>query len=79
MNKLIIALLKPLSFLPALLIMYMIFSFSSQTGTESSQLSFKVSQKLVQVGAKVLDKDLTQEEISMYAEKYHFLVRNSPI
>ena len=75
MNKLIIALLKPLSFLPALLIMYMIFSFSSQTGTESSQLSFKVSQKLVQVGAKVLDKDLTQEEISMYAEKYHFLVR----
>lgn len=75
MNKLIIALLKPLSFLPALLIMYMIFSFSGQTGDQSGQLSFKVSQKLVQVGAAILDKDLTAEEITMYADKYHFLVR----
>lgn len=75
MNKIIIALLKPLSFLPALLIMYMIFSFSSQTGTESSQLSYKVSQKLVQVGAAILDRDLTQEEIDLYANKYHYAVR----
>ena len=75
MNKLIIYLLKPLSFLPALLIMYMIFSFSSQTGTESGQLSYKVSQKLVQVGAVILDKDLSQSEIDMYAEKYHGHVR----
>ena len=69
MNKLIIHFLKPLSFLPALLIMYMIFTFSSQTGTESGQLSYKVSQKLVQVGAAILDKDLSQSEIDMYAEK----------
>ncbi|MBS6196393.1 MAG: VanZ family protein [Clostridiales bacterium] len=75
MNKLIIALLKPLSFLPALLIMYTIFSFSSQTGAESGNLSFKVSRKLVQVGAVVLDRDLSQEEIDMYADKYHFAVR----
>ena len=75
MNKLIIYLLKPLSFLPALLIMYMIFSFSSQTGTESGQLSYKVSQKLVQVGAVILDKDLSQSDIDMYAEKYHGHVR----
>lgn len=75
MNKIIIMLLKPLSFLPALLIMYMIFSFSSQTGTESGQLSYKVSQKLVQAGAMVLDRDLSQTEIDMYAEKYHGPVR----
>ena len=73
MNKLIIALLKPLSFLPALLIMYMIFSFSSQTGTESSQLSFKVSQKLVQVGAKVLDKDLTRKKSRCMRKNIIFL------
>ena len=30
MNRIVVALLKPLSFLPALLVMYMIFSFSSQ-------------------------------------------------
>lgn len=75
MNKIIIALLKPLSFLPALLVMYMIFSFSSQTGDESGQLSFSISQKFVQVGAVLLDKDLSPEEITMYAEKYHYLVR----
>ena len=75
MNKLIIHFLKPLSFLPALLIMYMIFTFSSQTGTESGQLSYKVSQKLVQVGAAILDKDLSQSEIDMYAGKYHGSVR----
>lgn len=75
MNKLIIALLKPLSFLPALLIMSMIFSFSSQTGAESGDLSFRVSQKLVQAGAAVLDRDLSQAEIDMYANKYHFAVR----
>ena len=75
MNRIIVALLKPLSFLPALLIMYMIFSFSSQEGTESSQLSYKVSQKLVQVGAMILDKDLSQEEIDLYAERYHGPVR----
>lgn len=75
MNKLIIALLKPLSFLPALLIMYMIFTFSSQTGVESGDLSLKVSRKLVQVGAMVLDRDLSQAEINMYADKYHFAVR----
>lgn len=75
MNRFVITLLKPLSFLPALLIMYMIFSFSSQTGTESSQLSYKVSQKLVQVGAVILDRDLSDAEINMYAEKYHGPVR----
>ena len=32
-------LLKPLSFLPAILMMYVIFSFSSADGVESSDLS----------------------------------------
>ena len=75
MNRIVVALLKPLSFLPALLVMYMIFSFSSQDGTESGQLSYKVSQKLVEVGAVILDKDLSQDEIDMYAQQYHGAVR----
>ena len=39
--------LKPLSFLPALCMMYLIFSFSAQTGTESGSLSYQVSKILV--------------------------------
>ena len=70
-HKVIITLLKPLSFLPALLVMYLIFSFSAQNGTESGDLSFKVSVKLVEVGSEVLDMKLTDSEIQMYANKYH--------
>ena len=42
-------LLKPLSFLPALMLMYMIYSFSAQPGEVSSALSYKVSYKIVPV------------------------------
>ena len=48
------ALLKPLSFLPALCLMYMIFSFSAQDGATSSQLSYKVSYTIVETGGKIL-------------------------
>ena len=41
--------LKPFSFLPALAIMYLIFTFSSQTGEVSGALSYKVSYKVVQI------------------------------
>ena len=75
LHKVIITLLKPLSFLPALLVMYMIFSFSAQNGTESGDLSFKVSVKLVEVGSEVLDMKLTDSEMQIYANKYHHYVR----
>lgn len=39
--------LKPLSFLPALCMMYLIFSFSAQTGSESGSASYQVSKLLV--------------------------------
>ena len=42
-----ITLLKPLSFLPAILMMYVIYSFSAQTGEVSGQLSYKISYKIV--------------------------------
>ena len=40
MKELITFVLKPLSFLPALAIMYIIYSFSGQTGEESGNLSY---------------------------------------
>ena len=55
-KKLLRYLLKPLSFLPAILVMYMIFSFSAQTGVSSAQLSRKVSDKVVVTMNTVVEK-----------------------
>lgn len=73
--KLIRALLKPLSFLPALCLMYMIFSFSSQDGNTSSALSYKVSYKIVETGAKILGENLEPWQIDSIAQRFHGPVR----
>ena len=39
--------LKPLSFVPALCMMYVIFQFSAATGVESSRTSSKICVKIV--------------------------------
>lgn len=48
--------LKPLSLLPALCMMYVIYNFSAQTGTESGSLSYQVSKLLVLAYNKLLFK-----------------------
>lgn len=68
-------LLKPLSFIPAILMMYLIVGFSSQTGNVSAQLSYKVTYKIVVTIDQVSDMHLTQEQINSCVEKYHFYVR----
>ena len=40
-------LLKPLSFIPAIVMMYLIFMFSAQNSSESGQLSLLVSKYIV--------------------------------
>lgn len=67
--------LKPLSFVPAILVMYMIFRLSAQDGASSSQLSLKVSTKIVVTADKVLKKNLSDEQIKHYAERIHYYVR----
>lgn len=73
--RIIATLLKPLSFVPALLMMYVIFTFSSQTGTESSNLSNKVTESALIVVDHVLDKGWSEEDIQVRVEKYGFYVR----
>lgn len=68
-------LLKPLSFLPALFVMYMIFSFSAQDGATSAGLSRRVSIWLVEAGNKLLHKDFSAAQILAHAEQIHFYVR----
>lgn len=67
--------LKPLSFVPAIVVMYFILNFSGQSGIDSAQLSYKVTQKLVILAGDITDRNLTQEEINVYTEKYHYYVR----
>ena len=65
------ALLKPLSFLPALCLMYMIFSFSAQDGATSSQLSYKVSYTIVETGGKILGENWEPWQIDSIATRFH--------
>ncbi|MCR5655214.1 MAG: VanZ family protein [Lachnospiraceae bacterium] len=67
--------LKPLSFLPAIFMMYFIFSMSAQTGDESGSLSLKVSTAIVKVANEVLDENWTPEQVLNKAEEYHHIVR----
>lgn len=75
MKKLIIYLLKPFSFLPAIAVMYMIFSFSSQTGADSGNLSYKVSYGIVTAADRVLEKNLSEDEKADYAVRIELPVR----
>lgn len=75
MKKFIIYLLKPFSFLPALAMMYLIFSFSGQTGAESGNLSHEISYKIVSAADQILDKNLSEWEKQSYTDKIELPVR----
>ena len=68
-------LLKPLSFVPALILMYMIFSFSAQPGDVYSQLSYKVSVKIVETADYIFDANLDYYQIDEWANKINFITR----
>ena len=69
------AMLKPLSFLPAIGMMCLIYYLSGQDGVTSAGLSLKVSIKVLEIAAKVFDHTLTTEEILYYADIIHFMIR----
>jgi VanZ family protein len=70
-------LLKPLSFVPALVMMYVIFGFSAQTGPESGHLSYQVTHAVVIVADKVGNLELSDEQIAHYTDKLHPYVRKT--
>ena len=75
--KLLITLLKPLSFLPAIIMMYIIFSFSAQTGEVSGNLSYEISYKVVEVKSEVLNENRSSEELTYEANSIHYYVRKA--
>lgn len=68
-------LLKPFSFVPAILIMYMIYTFSAQPDYVSSDLSYKVSYAIVKTADRILDANLEEWQIQDYAQRYHGVTR----
>lgn len=74
-KKLLRYLLKPLSFLPAVAVMYLIFSFSAQDGTQSAVMSRKLSHKIVVAADRVLDKEWDEAQIRFQTERIHYYVR----
>ena len=64
-----------MSFLPAIIVMFMIFQFSAQDGTTSADLSYKISHKLVVLADEHLDLSLSVEEINTYADRPYKVLR----
>ena len=69
------SMLKPLSFVPALCMMVMIYSFSAEDGKTSAAFTYKVSVKVVETVDQVANLDLSQTEIENYANRFHHLIR----
>lgn len=74
-KKLLRYLLKPLSFIPAILMMYLIFHFSAQTGNESGNISLKVSKIAVLAYNKVCIKDYDNATLNQLITIIHPYVR----
>ncbi len=68
-------LLKPLSFIPALLMMYLIFSFSAQDGTTSGNLSYKVSEIIIETANESFGLHWSAQEEAQYIQRIHHPVR----
>lgn len=75
MKSVLLFLLKPLSFLPAVFMVYIIFSFSSMEGVNSSQLSYYVTKEIVSVGGEIFDKGWHEYDVELRIDKYHGYVR----
>jgi len=69
--------LKPLSFLPALIMMYFIFSFSAQTGSESGSLSYEVSKIIILAYNKLLFKGYDNMTLNELIALIHPYVRKT--
>ena len=70
--KIVIALLKPFSFVPAILMMFLIYSFSAQPGEVSGDLSYKISYTIVETKNEVLNEGKGYDELSYEADSISF-------
>ena len=70
-------LLKPLSFLPALCMVYLILYMSSQEGAASSTMSYEVSKTIVLAYNKILSKGYSNEILNELIVQIHPFIRKT--
>ena len=77
MSKIKETLLRLLSFLPSLLLLYMIFGFSSQDAETSGSLSFEISLFIVRLFSPLLPTSAIEDIFMQRAEMIHIFVRKA--
>ena len=70
-------LLKPLSFVPALCMLYFIFFMSSQEGEASGNMSYEVSKVVVLAYNKLLGKGYSNEILNQLIYQIHPFIRKT--
>lgn len=75
--KLLITLLKPLSFIPAIVMMYVIYSFSAQPGEVSGALSYRISYEIVETRDHILNTQKSPDQLAAEANGIHYYVRKA--
>ncbi len=68
-------LLRWLSFLPAVLMLLLIFRFSAQDGPSSGSLSYKVSYAIIKLFDRICSSGFPEEELISRAESIQLVVR----
>ncbi len=69
--------IKLLSFVPALLLLFIIFGFSAQDGESSGSLSFEISLFLVKLFSPLLPAAMAEDMLFERAELIHYFVRKA--
>jgi VanZ family protein len=66
-----------LSFIPTLLLLFLIFGFSAQDGESSGSLSFQISLFLVKLVSPLLPAAMSEDVLFERAELIHYFVRKA--
>ena len=72
-----IKILKPLSFLPAIAMMIIIYAFSAQSGEVSGALSYEISYDIVEVKDEIMHTGYSPTELARQARGIHHYVRKA--
>ncbi len=67
--------LKPFSFLPAIFMLYVIFQLSAQSGSDSGNLSWRVTHKLMVITNESFEAGWSAAQVEAYAREFHPYVR----
>ncbi len=69
--------LKPMSFVPAIIMMCLIFMFSDQDADASSQLSYEVGVKVLTIANEKLEQGWTEQTIDHLSRVGQFYIRKT--